>query len=105
MMSDAAGNKSNGAQDKRVLRVDGLFRLPIRIAGWIYGCVIALFVFSIHFATRNIADNDAYYHIKLSYLYRTHGLIRSFPWMQHTVLTSAFVDQHFLFHEPVAVAN
>lgn len=61
------------------------------------GVVIGFFV-SLRVFAGSIADNDAYYHIKLSYLLRTEGLPGGLPWLQFTLLRDRFVDQHFLFH-------
>lgn len=45
-----------------------------------------------------IADIDAYYHIKMSYMIRTHGIMRTFPWLQFTIMNKPYVDMHFLYH-------
>ena len=35
---------------------------------------------AVQFATRDMPDNDGYYHIKLAYLMRTEGLKPPFPY-------------------------
>ncbi|MBI5298654.1 MAG: hypothetical protein HY869_24540 [Chloroflexi bacterium] len=54
---------------------------------------------AIQFATRDLPDNDGFYHIKLAYLMRTEGLKPSFPYLPLSILSAdKFYDHHFLFH-------
>ena len=77
-----------------------------RSQGWlsllIGALVFSLFfliLFTIQFATPNLAGNDGYYHIKLAYLMRTTGLTPDFNWLPLTILNARdFVDHHFLYH-------
>ncbi len=54
---------------------------------------------AVQFATRDMPDNDGYYHIKLAYLMRTEGLKPPFPYLPLSILSAdKFYDHHFLFH-------
>ncbi len=54
---------------------------------------------AIQFATRDLPDNDGFYHIKLAYLMRTEGLKPPFPYLPLSILSAdKFYDHHFLFH-------
>ncbi|MBI5963540.1 MAG: hypothetical protein HY863_08720 [Chloroflexi bacterium] len=53
----------------------------------------------VQFSSRNMPDNDGYYHIKLAYLMRTEGLKPDFPYLPLSILNEKqFYDHHFLFH-------
>jgi hypothetical protein len=60
--------------------------------------LVVLFFVSLRLTGAPIADIDAYYHIKMSEMIRTHGILRSFPWLQYTILNQPYVDMHFLYH-------
>lgn len=46
-----------------------------------------------------IADTDGYYHIKMGWFIRQHGLKPSFPWLPFTILNAdAYTDHHLLYH-------
>lgn len=47
-------------------------------------------------------DPDAFYHAKASMLLWAHGPLRSFPWLDLTLLGRSFADLHFGFHAFVA---
>jgi hypothetical protein len=54
---------------------------------------------AIQFSTRDMPDNDGFYHIKLAYLMRTEGLKPPFPYLPLSILSAdKFYDHHFLFH-------
>ncbi|MFZ5881541.1 MAG: hypothetical protein ACOY0R_19425 [Chloroflexota bacterium] len=54
---------------------------------------------AIQYATRDLPDNDGFYHIKLAYLMRTEGLKPPFPYLPLSILSAdKFYDHHFLFH-------
>jgi len=54
---------------------------------------------AVQFATRDMPDNDGFYHIKLAYLMRTEGLRPPFPYLPLSILSAdKFYDHHFLFH-------
>jgi hypothetical protein len=54
---------------------------------------------AVQFATRDLPDNDGFYHIKLAYLMRTEGLKPPFPYLPLSILSAdKFYDHHFLFH-------
>ncbi len=54
---------------------------------------------AVQFATRDMPDNDGFYHIKLAYLMRTEGLKPAFPYLPLSILSAdKFYDHHFLFH-------
>ena len=54
---------------------------------------------AVQFATRDMPDNDGFYHIKLAYLMRTEGLKPAFPYLPLSILSAdRFYDHHFLFH-------
>ena len=53
----------------------------------------------IQFASPDMPDNDGFYHIKLAYLMRTHGLLPEFTWLPQSILNpKEYYDHHFLFH-------
>jgi len=45
-----------------------------------------------------LLDVDAYFHIKISDLMRSQGLVRRLPWMTYSMHADAYVDYHFLYH-------
>jgi hypothetical protein len=54
---------------------------------------------AVQFATRDMPDNDGFYHIKMAYLMRTEGLKPPFPYLPLSILSAdKFYDHHFLFH-------
>jgi hypothetical protein len=64
----------------------------------VFGVCMALFAF-IQFGTSALADNDAYYHVKMGWLIRQQGLTPQFIWLPHTILRAeAFYDHHMLYH-------
>lgn len=53
----------------------------------------------VQFSTKDLIDNDGFYHIKMAWLMRTQGLKPDFPWLPLTILNAReFYDHHFLFH-------
>lgn len=49
--------------------------------------------------TPGIPDTDGYYHAKMGWLIRQHGLKPDFPWLPLTILNQeAFYDHHWLYH-------
>ena len=51
-----------------------------------------------------IPDTDGYYHAKMGWLIRQHGLKPDFPWLPLTILNEeAFYDHHLLFHVYLAL--
>lgn len=44
------------------------------------------------------ADPDSFYHAKVAILIRDQGIVRTFPWLNLTVLGEHYTDQHFLYH-------
>lgn len=53
----------------------------------------------IQFSTRDLPDNDGYYHIKLAWLMRTEGLKPEFTWLPLSILNQEdYFDHHFLYH-------
>ena len=45
-----------------------------------------------------LIDADAYFHIKIADLMRSHGFVRRLPWMTYGIHADAYVDFHFLYH-------
>ena len=116
--------RQNGQEAVQAELVSGSFRPEVRLPkefspslnlravwfersqGWLGlltgALVFSLFflvLFTIQFATPNLAGNDGYYHIKLAYLMRTTGLMPEFHWLPLTILNVRdFVDHHFLYH-------
>jgi len=43
-------------------------------------------------------QQDDFYHIRLAAMIPSRGVIREFPWLEHTILNKQFVDGHFLYH-------
>src|SRR3954452_7125047 len=64
----------------------------------VFAVCAALFAF-VQFGTSALADNDAYYHVKMGRLIREQGLTPQFIWLPYTILSSgAFYDHHMLYH-------
>src|SRR3954454_8423914 len=58
----------------------------------------SLFAF-VQFGTHALADNDAYYHVKMGRLIREQGLTPQFIWLPYSILSpEAFYDHHMLYH-------
>ena len=51
-------------------------------------------------------DPDSFYHVKMAQLIITQSgaPVLDFPWLDQTTLATAFIDQHWLYHELLAVA-
>ncbi len=49
-------------------------------------------------AVPSFADPDSFYHIKMAMLIPQEGIIKTFPWLQSTILRDSYIDQHFLYH-------
>ena len=43
-------------------------------------------------------DPDGFYHLKMSELISTQGLIYELPWQQYSVLNENYTDHHLLYH-------
>jgi hypothetical protein len=43
-------------------------------------------------------DPDSFYHAKMALLIKEQGIIKNFPWLQMSVLSSFFTDHHLLYH-------
>src|SRR3982750_4829323 len=69
------------------------------VEGLIVFVVCASLFSFVQFGTSALADNDAYYHIKMGWLIRQQGLTPRFIWLPHTILgPDAFYDHHMLYH-------
>ncbi|MFA6496700.1 MAG: hypothetical protein WCV50_06355 [Patescibacteria group bacterium] len=55
-------------------------------------------LFTFFQAVPTLADPDSFYHIKMALLLPEQGIIKSFPWLQDTILKQNYIDQHFLYH-------
>jgi hypothetical protein len=64
----------------------------------VFAVCATLFAF-VQFGTSALADNDAYYHVKMGQLIREQGLTPQFIWLPYTILgPDAFYDHHMLYH-------
>ncbi len=53
----------------------------------------------VQFQTEHMPGTDGYYHIKISWLYRTEGILDSkFPWAHFSFWRDTFYDKDFGFH-------
>lgn len=59
--------------------------------------LIFLFYFSLQLSP-TFPDPDSFYHAKIAKLMEERGIIKDFPWLQHTVLKNYYADHHFLYH-------
>ncbi len=66
--------------------------------GYVSIFTISFVVLLILQAAPVFADPDSFYHAKMAILMRDQGVIRSFPWLNLTVLGEHYTDQHFLYH-------
>lgn len=66
--------------------------------GYVSMFVISFVVLLVLQAAPVFADPDSFYHAKMAILMRDQGVIRSFPWLDLTVLGEHYTDQHFLYH-------
>lgn len=64
------------------------------------GVVLAICaaLFSYFQWSTELADPDAFYHMRLSQLILERGVITDFVWLPYTTLANHFIDQHFLYH-------
>jgi len=62
-----------------------------------YLCTAA-FYRTLQFLSPYLPENDGYYHIKMAFLMRTTGVMRSFPWARLGLWSEHFFDKDFLFH-------
>lgn len=77
--------------------------MPKRLSTFLTALILLAAFFAgmaaVQFATRDLPDNDGFYHIKLAYLMRTEGLKPPFPYLPLSILSAdKFYDHHFLFH-------
>lgn len=49
-------------------------------------------------ASSTFLDPDSFYHLKMTELLMSRGIVRSFGWLPYTTLAHAFADHHFLYH-------
>lgn len=86
-------------QVKHWLRLRPRIAWRTALTGVLLFAAFAAFLAAVQFATDALAGNDGYYHIRLAWLMRTHGVDVPFRWLPLTVLNEAqFVDHHFLYH-------
>ncbi len=45
----------------------------------------------------HVPDPDTFYHLRMARLFG-QGVLQNFPWLSSTVLSSRYVEHHFLFH-------
>lgn len=61
--------------------------------------LVLSFVFFTYFqSVPSFADPDSFYHVKMARLIPQEGIIKTFPWLQDTILRDSYIDQHFLYH-------
>lgn len=60
--------------------------------------VLCTILFTYFQWSNELADPDAFYHMRLSQLILERGIINDFIWLPYTTLSSHFIDQHFLYH-------
>jgi len=85
-------------------------RLPGRInisllltAAGLFTLFLGLFAF-VQYGTNALVGTDGYYHVKMGYLIRQHGLKPNFPWLPMTILNAdAFYNHHLLYHVYLAL--
>lgn len=71
--------------------------------GLLFACFIAGLAY-VQYGTPGLIDNDGYYHVKMAYLIRTHGLTPGFPYLPLTILNPAgYYDHHLLYHVYLAL--
>lgn len=61
------------------------------------GCAIFI-LFSTNQISTELADPDAFYHMKIAQLIAQQGIIKDFWWLPYTTLSQYYIDQHLLFH-------
>lgn len=66
--------------------------------GWLVYAAGLLVVFVLNQWSNQLADPDAFYHMKMAQLLWQSGIVWAFPWLPFTTLASHFIDQHLLFH-------
>lgn len=69
-------------------------KLPA-VAFWLY--LAALFV-ALHALGPDLYESDDHYNVRFANLLPSHGVDRTFEWMQKTTLRDHFSDKEFLFH-------
>jgi len=57
-----------------------------------------LFFALLQFSSPNLLGADAFYHLKMTQLIKSQGIMQQFPWLQFTTWNKNFVDHHLLFH-------
>lgn len=53
---------------------------------------------AVQFSTKGIVGIDGFYHIKYSYIIRTEGFSRDFPYWQYSVFNDGFADEYLIYH-------
>lgn len=61
-----------------------------------FGGVFLLFIYNQ--LSAELADPDAFYHMKMAQLFFQQGVVFHFSWLPYTTLSTHFTDQHLLYH-------
>ncbi|MDD5039540.1 MAG: hypothetical protein PHY34_00130 [Patescibacteria group bacterium] len=70
--------------------------------GWVVAAcvllVVATTLCAIFQSVPSFPDPDSFYHAKMAQIIRSDGIIKTFPWLQVSVIRDHYIDQHFLYH-------
>ena len=72
-----------------------------RPPAWLLAMTIFFIAFSFSLlaqASPAFKDADSFYHMKVTELMLSRGIVRDFPWLPQTVLADNYIDHHFLYH-------
>lgn len=70
---------------------------PLGVGLAVFGLSLALLA-AVQFASPALADHDGYYHMKMGWLMRQHGLAPDFVWLPLSILSpERFYNHHMLF--------
>jgi len=81
-----------------IRKVTNFVRLEWPLLSYLILGVLAFAYFTFFQAVPTFADPDSFYHVKMALLIPQQGVMKSFPWLQFTILRDSYIDQHFLYH-------
>jgi hypothetical protein len=86
--------KTGEQASQSVQRSGPIFLLEIALVALISW----LYLHRLQLQSPYMLEQDGYYHIKMAWMYRTQGILNSFPWASFSTWKDHFFDKDFGFH-------
>jgi len=65
---------------------------------YVFIILFGLIFFGLMQANKTILDPDGFYHIRIATLMLKDGIVKEFPWLVFTDLSTFYTDHHFIYH-------